>query len=129
MNNVSCSFFVFFTFVSFNVSWITRFFSFSFVTWACFCCFKYCQAWRIHNNLYPMVQFCHNYCANEWTSKHIKNNNQKQTKNWQKKNHPVKTQWNYPQKCWNAPQQACNERYIPFFSSAFSTSPTNLFIK
>ena len=32
-----------------------------------------------------MVQFCHNYCANEWTSKHIKNNNQKQTKNWQKK--------------------------------------------
>ena len=38
-----------------------------------------------YNNLYPMVQFCHNYCANEWTSKHIKNNNQKQTKNWQKK--------------------------------------------
>ena len=54
------------------------------------------------------------------------------TKNKQKidkkKNHPVKTHWNYPQKCWNAPQQACNERYIPFFSSAFSTSPTNLFI-
>ena len=20
-----------------------------------------------YNNLYPMVQFCHNYCANEWT--------------------------------------------------------------
>ena len=35
-----------------------------------------------------MVQFCHNYCANEWTSKHIKNNNQKQTKNWQKKKSP-----------------------------------------
>ena len=38
-----------------------------------------------YNNLYPMVQFCHNYCANEWTSKHIKNNHQKQKKNWQKK--------------------------------------------
>ena len=23
-------------------------FSFSFVTWTSFCCFKYCQAWRIH---------------------------------------------------------------------------------
>ena len=33
-----------------------------------------------YNNLYPMVQFCHNYCANEWTSKHIKNNHQKQKK-------------------------------------------------
>lgn len=27
-----------------------------------------------------MVQFCHNYCADEWTSKHIKNNHQKQKK-------------------------------------------------
>ena len=41
-----------------------------------------------YNNSYSMVQFCHNYCANEWTSKHIKNNNQKQTKNWQKKKSP-----------------------------------------
>ena len=32
-----------------------------------------------------MVQFCHNYCANEWTSKQIKNTNQKQKKNWKKK--------------------------------------------
>ena len=51
-----------------------------------------------------MVQFCHNYFANEWTSKHIKNNHQKQQKIDKKKNnHPDKTHQNYPQKCWNAP--------------------------
>lgn len=32
-----------------------------------------------------MVQFCHNYFANEWTSKHIKNNHQKQQKIEKKK--------------------------------------------
>ena len=37
------------------------------------------------NNSYSMVQFCYNYCANEWTSKQIKNTNQKQKKIEKKK--------------------------------------------
>ena len=61
------------------------------------------------NNSYSMVQFCYNYCANEWTSKQIKNTNQKQKKiEKKKKKSPSQNTLKLSTEMLKCSLQACN---------------------